>query len=133
MKSNSELPTVYDCCWRCLYWIPNPIQLITVVRKICLTTPHFSFKYSNIFCSNIHVFGLYLKHCLKCVSCQSPQAELALLREALKDPSNVKFVMVAHDAIPLYPPYVIWAQLMSQGDLSHVGNQKDPKDHWRKA
>lgn len=39
------------------------------------------------------------------------QAERALFAEALKDPLNVKFMLVAHDAIPLYPPHVIWAQV----------------------
>ncbi|MEW5316504.1 MAG: hypothetical protein WDW38_007874 [Sanguina aurantia] len=50
--------------------------------------------------------------------CTPPdRAERALFAEALKDPLNVKFMLVAHDAIPLYPPHLIWAQ--SQGAAAH--------------
>ncbi|MEW5303853.1 MAG: hypothetical protein WDW36_006506 [Sanguina aurantia] len=48
-------------------------------------------------------------------------AERALMREALKNPDNMKFVLASHDSIPLYPPYVIWLQLMAEGDQSIVG------------
>lgn len=52
-----------------------------------------------------------------------------LLAEALKNPLNVKFVLVAHDAIPLYPPYVIWAQVSEAGRGSqfHVLQRFDAK------
>ncbi|MEW5320362.1 MAG: hypothetical protein WDW38_011439 [Sanguina aurantia] len=48
-------------------------------------------------------------------------AERALMREALKNTDNLKFLMVSHDSVPLYPPYVIWLQLMAEGDQSRVG------------
>ncbi|MEW5316981.1 MAG: hypothetical protein WDW38_008317 [Sanguina aurantia] len=62
------------------------------------------------------------------------RAERALLVAALRDPLNVKFMVVAHDTIPLYPPYVIWAQLMSEGDLSSIavnGFQSAGAEEWR--
>lgn len=64
------------------------------------------------------------------------QAERALLTEALRDPSNVKFMMVAHDTVPLYPPYVIWAQLMSEGDRSRVsldGFASSDREMWHRG
>lgn len=33
----------------------------------------------------------------------------------------MKFMLVAHDTIPLYPSYVVWAQLMAEGDQSRMG------------
>eukprot|EP00210_Caulerpa_lentillifera_P002796 g2671.t1 len=42
------------------------------------------------------------------------EAELHLLRAALKDIRNKKFVLLSESCIPLYPPEVIYAQLMSE-------------------
>lgn len=64
------------------------------------------------------------------------QAERALVKEALKDPTNVKFVMVAHDSIPLYPPYVVFLQLLSDGDKSRMGLDgllAIDKNRWREG
>ncbi|MEW5299595.1 MAG: hypothetical protein WDW36_002594 [Sanguina aurantia] len=64
------------------------------------------------------------------------EAERALVKEALKDPSNVKFVMVAHDSIPLYPPYVVFLQLLSDGDKSRMGLDgllAIDKNRWREG
>ncbi|MEW5306574.1 MAG: hypothetical protein WDW36_009030 [Sanguina aurantia] len=62
------------------------------------------------------------------------RAERALFAEALKDPLNVKFMLVAHDAIPLYPPHLIWAQMMSEGDVSNLavnGFKSGSGERWR--
>ncbi|MEW5312753.1 MAG: hypothetical protein WDW38_004362 [Sanguina aurantia] len=64
------------------------------------------------------------------------EAERALVKEALKDPTNVKFVMVAHDSIPLYPPYVVFVQLLSDGDKSRMGLDgllAIDKNRWREG
>ncbi|KAF6256320.1 core-2/I-branching enzyme-domain-containing protein [Scenedesmus sp. NREL 46B-D3] len=42
------------------------------------------------------------------------EAAVLLLRAALQDESNVHFVMVSDTSIPLYPPQVVWAQMMSE-------------------
>ncbi|WIA35555.1 hypothetical protein OEZ86_003980 [Tetradesmus obliquus] len=42
------------------------------------------------------------------------ETAVLLLRAALQDESNVHFVMVSDTSIPLYPPQVVWAQLMSE-------------------
>ena len=38
-----------------------------------------------------------------------------LLREALADPLNQRFVLVSQADVPLYPAPLAWAQLMSEG------------------
>ena len=42
------------------------------------------------------------------------QAELALLEAALADPLNAKLVLLSDSSVPLYPPQVVWAQLMAE-------------------
>ncbi len=42
------------------------------------------------------------------------QAELVLLTAALQDPLNVKFLLVSDSSLPLYPPQMLWAQLMAE-------------------
>jgi hypothetical protein len=44
----------------------------------------------------------------------SPQAELALLEAALADPLIAKLVLLSDSSLPLYPPQVVWAQLMAE-------------------
>lgn len=42
------------------------------------------------------------------------EATLLLMREGMKDPLNHKFVLISDTTIPLYPPQVIYAQLMAE-------------------
>ena len=37
-----------------------------------------------------------------------------MLREALKEPRNQRFLMLSDSGVPLYPPTVVWQQLMSE-------------------
>jgi len=36
------------------------------------------------------------------------------MRTALRDPANVKFVLLSETSIPLYPPATIYLQLMAE-------------------
>ncbi|MEW5304235.1 MAG: hypothetical protein WDW36_006859 [Sanguina aurantia] len=56
------------------------------------------------------------------------EAELRLLRVALRNPANHKFVLVSPESVPLWPPHVVWAQLAAE-DRSRVGFSGD--DAWR--
>lgn len=38
-----------------------------------------------------------------------------LLREALLEPTNAYFVMVSESDVPLYPPAVVYRQILSEG------------------
>ncbi len=42
------------------------------------------------------------------------EASRLLLRSALTDPLNQRFVLVSESCIPLYPPTTIWQQLLSE-------------------
>jgi len=42
-------------------------------------------------------------------------AERLLLREALKEPRNQRFLLLSDSDVPLYPPTVVWQQLMGEG------------------
>eukprot|EP00210_Caulerpa_lentillifera_P004880 g4657.t1 len=42
------------------------------------------------------------------------EAELSLIRAALKDKRNKKFVLLSESCIPLHPPEVIYAQIISE-------------------
>lgn len=48
-------------------------------------------------------------------------ASRILLRAALADPANQKFIMLSESDIPLYPPTAIWLQLMSE-ELSRINS-----------
>jgi hypothetical protein len=43
-----------------------------------------------------------------------PGCRQALLRAALADPLNQKFVLMSESGIPLYPPTALWSALMSE-------------------
>eukprot|EP01025_Chloroclados_australasicus_P018726 TRINITY_DN1995_c0_g2_i3.p1 TRINITY_DN1995_c0_g2~~TRINITY_DN1995_c0_g2_i3.p1 ORF type:complete len:915 (-),score=66.80 TRINITY_DN1995_c0_g2_i3:1189-3741(-) len=79
------------------------------------------------------------------------EAEITLLREALRDKYNQKFVLLSENCVPLRTPEVVWAQLMSES-LSRVDacrHDRGPlnlyrwkkqmrtdslsKKHWRKS
>lgn len=77
------------------------------------------------------------------------QAELALLQAALEDPTNQRFLLVSDQSIPIYPPEVLYAELMAEGqskvDACPSGQVQDfrwrksmatpsfGKHHWRKS
>lgn len=42
------------------------------------------------------------------------QAERALLADALRDPLNQRFALMSDTSVPLYPPTIVYAQLLSQ-------------------
>ena len=48
-----------------------------------------------------------------------PLESQALMRAALADPLNQKFVLMSESGIPLYPPTAMWAALMSES-LSRI-------------
>eukprot|EP01025_Chloroclados_australasicus_P050004 TRINITY_DN5712_c0_g2_i1.p1 TRINITY_DN5712_c0_g2~~TRINITY_DN5712_c0_g2_i1.p1 ORF type:complete len:783 (+),score=57.11 TRINITY_DN5712_c0_g2_i1:271-2619(+) len=54
------------------------------------------------------------------------EAEVALLRFALQDPRNHKFVLVSENCIPLHPPEILWAQLLSE-QYSRINGCKQEK------
>ena len=37
-----------------------------------------------------------------------------MLREALKEPRNQRFLMLSDSGVPLYPPTVVWQQLVGE-------------------
>ena len=41
-------------------------------------------------------------------------AERLMLREALKEPRNQRFLLLSDTGIPLYPPTLVWQQLMGE-------------------
>jgi hypothetical protein len=48
-----------------------------------------------------------------------------MLREALKEPRNQRFLLLSDTGVPLYPPTVVWQQLMGESksridSCSHV-------------
>ena len=42
------------------------------------------------------------------------KAALLLMEMALEEPLNQRFVLLSESDIPLYPPAVVWLQLMSE-------------------
>lgn len=63
------------------------------------------------------------------------EAGALLLAAALSDPLNTKFVLVSDSSIPLYPPQVVWAQLMheplSRLDACHTPGRERGLYRWR--
>jgi len=45
---------------------------------------------------------------------QNLQASRLLLATALRDPANIRFVLLSDTSIPLVPPGLVWAQLLSE-------------------
>ncbi len=62
------------------------------------------------------------------------QAERLLLRAALADAGNQRFVLVSETCIPLYPGPVVWAQLAGEprSRLHACRNDSDPADAGRR-
>jgi hypothetical protein len=50
----------------------------------------------------------------------------ALLRSALQDPLNLKFLLISESGIPLYPPELMWVQLMIE-EKSRINACKEGK------
>ncbi len=59
------------------------------------------------------------------------EATRALLRASLEDPLNQKFVLLSEAGIPLYPPDLVYVQLMSE-DKSRINSCIVPgvRPHW---
>ena len=53
------------------------------------------------------------------------EATRALMRASLEDPLNQKFVLLSEAGIPLYPPDLVYAQLMSE-DKSRINSCVTP-------
>ena len=49
-----------------------------------------------------------------CVHILQAEAERRLLRAALQDPRNQRFVLLSESCAPLYPPHVIYLQLLGE-------------------
>lgn len=62
--------------------------------------------------------------------CAQMEAELILLRAALKDPLNQRFVLLSETCVPLYPAAVVWAQLMGEprSRVNACADRGDPND-----
>jgi hypothetical protein len=58
------------------------------------------------------------------------EAELALLRSALTDGQNVRFVLLSETCVPLYPAALVWAQLLGErrSRVNACANPLDPND-----
>ena len=58
------------------------------------------------------------------------QAEILLLRAALEDPANARFVLLSETCVPLYPAPVVWAQLQGQNRsrVNACAHPEDPND-----
>ncbi len=55
-----------------------------------------------------------------CTSCGNmpplqAEAERSLLRAALADPANQRFLLASESCLPMYPPHVLYAELISSG------------------
>lgn len=81
------------------------------------------------------------------------EAERALFAAALDDPLNQRFMMLSESCLPLYPPQVVWLQLMweQQSRVNACKGERDwdkrgedrwsdnmrtdvlDRDHWRKS
>ena len=59
------------------------------------------------------------------------EATRALMRAGLEDPLNQKFVLLSEAGIPLYPPDLVYVQLMSE-DKSRINSCVVPgvRSHW---
>ena len=59
------------------------------------------------------------------------EATRALMRAGLEDPLNQKFVLLSEAGIPLYPPDLVYVQLMSE-DKSRINSCIVPgvRSHW---
>lgn len=55
-------------------------------------------------------------------------AARALLKEALRDPLNQRFILVSESGLPLYPPDVVYTQLM-YSRLSRI-NACNTRPNW---
>jgi len=53
------------------------------------------------------------------------EATRALMRASLEDPLNQKFVLLSEAGIPLYPPDLVYVQLMSE-DKSRIDSCVTP-------
>lgn len=61
------------------------------------------------------------------------EAERRLLRAALKDPANQRFMLLSEACLPLYPPHVVWAEAFATRlSRVHACKQDTPEDEQRR-
>lgn len=62
------------------------------------------------------------------------EAEKLLMRQALADPLNQRFVLLSETCVPLYPAPLVWAQLQGEtrSRVNACANGSNPDDeNWR--
>ena len=62
------------------------------------------------------------------------EAEKLLMRQALSDPLNQRFVLLSETCVPLYPAPLVWAQLQGEtrSRVNACSNSSNPDDeNWR--
>ena len=89
----------------------GPIARQSLFSVYVHTAPEYAYNSSSIFSgyqidNRVHVlWGQY----------SVAEAERRLLRAAMEDPTNQRFILLSETCTPLYPPHVIWAQALSEG------------------
>lgn len=65
-----------------------------------------------------------------CTAGAQVQAEVLLLKAALDDPANARFVLLSETCIPLYPATVVWAQLLGErkSRVNACRHPEEPRD-----
>ena len=62
------------------------------------------------------------------------EAERRLLRAALADPANQRFLLASETCLPIYPPHVLYAELMSSGlSRTHACKLDSPEEEKRRS
>ena len=62
------------------------------------------------------------------------EAEKLLMRQALADPLNQRFVLLSETCVPLFPAPLVWAQLQGEtrSRVNACANSSNPDDeNWR--
>eukprot|EP00798_Chlamydomonas_sp_ICE-L_P022984 gene22984-30172_t len=87
-------------------------QLKEELRRLANAfTPKLDSKsifYNRYIRGSVNTSGAYAMHALS-------KAFIALLGAAVRDPLNQKFILLSESCLPLYPPEVMYAQLMAEG------------------
>lgn len=95
-------------------------SLVRLARLPCtwmILCPGPSFHLDNCTCPPMHLLTGHLRThppTFPPTSFHQVGAERALLRAALADPANQRFVLLSDSCVPLYPAPLIWAQLLSE-------------------
>ena len=61
------------------------------------------------------------------------EAERRLLRAALADPANQRFLLASETCLPIYPPHVLYSELMTSGrSRIHACKLDSPEEEKRR-